>query len=609
MTPEQIEKIRQLLPEEADRDFISRARSASEGELGGEFLVFRSERITLQSGMQELMDNRTRGKKAWAARCTCTCCGEDFYTKKVAGVDAIEMYYGDDGCMYTMDPNDGPEFFEVEPAGLGGIQIGENDGCNCPYCGSDVTAISAKRLRFGRTNGCQMAQLLAVGGYAVILYWMVRRHISEYGHDFLDAVAEDAFVLGETGSLLHFRRAKMDGNGNLHRGSGWSLSGNSRDVWDRIYHDWQSINNKKQGTILYPEIPSLVGTTGEKTGLYRYWQQKGELPVEYLKLWKKWPAIENLVNDGLGHLVSSLVIRAWNYRYDRYFEIRTVLDLSKRKPHEMLGLTKEEYRRIPWRQICVEGLKVRKAWQAAGFRDNGARVLEIWNIDRGSTLGKLREGMAATGDTTMDRYMRYLEKQGCAPRDIQLLLDTRDFARRLNGGQPLTREELWPRRLRQVHDRLAEIITAEEDRNKAEEYQRGFDRVLEQVGTLEWTDGELCIRLPRCNADLVREGKTLNHCVGGYGKRHSEGKDLIFFVRRYRRPERSYYTLNIRMKEKPEEIQLHGYGNEYHKDKKGSYKSHRIPGKVRDFCSRWEREVLEPYCREHYRTDDKERSA
>lgn len=43
----------------------------------------------------------------------------------------------------------------------------------------------------------------------------------------------------------------------------------------------------------------------------------------------------------------------------------------------------------------------------------------------------------------------------------------------------------------------------------------------------------------------------------------------------------------------PREIQLHGYGNERHGDHK-QFK-HTIPQKVRDFCDRWERDVLTPW--------------
>lgn len=71
-------------------------------------------------------------------------------------------------------------------------------------------------------------------------------------------------------------------------------------------------------------------------------------------------------------------------------------------------------------------------------------------------------------------------------------------------------------------------------------------------------------------------------------------------MRHYRRPERSYYTLNIDLTlPRPKEIQLHGYGNEHHGERKQYH--HNIPKKVRDFCDRWEREVLTPWFMEEQR--------
>lgn len=81
--------------------------------------------------------------------------------------------------------------------------------------------------------------------------------------------------------------------------------------------------------------------------------------------------------------------------------------------------------------------------------------------------------------------------------------------------------------------------------------------------------------------------------VGGYSHSHVSGSPVLF-VRHRRRPERPYYTLNISLTgDAPRRLQLHGYGNERHGDKK-QY-THTIPKKVLDFCDRWEREVLAPW--------------
>lgn len=49
----------------------------------------------------------------------------------------------------------------------------------------------------------------------------------------------------------------------------------------------------------------------------------------------------------------------------------------------------------------------------------------------------------------------------------------------------------------------------------------------------------------------MQEGATLKHCVGGYAKSHASGR-IILFIRHERRPERSWYTLNVDLKTKKE---------------------------------------------------------
>lgn len=87
--------------------------------------------------------------------------------------------------------------------------------------------------------------------------------------------------------------------------------------------------------------------------------------------------------------------------------------------------------------------------------------------------------------------------------------------------------------------------------------------------------------------------------VGGYGDAHCRLEQTIFFVRHYRRPERSYYTLSMDLRGIPAQRQLHGYGNERHGPNK-EY-SHKIPRKVLDFVDAWKRTVLDPWYKNQIR--------
>ena len=89
--------------------------------------------------------------------------------------------------------------------------------------------------------------------------------------------------------------------------------------------------------------------------------------------------------------------------------------------------------------------------------------------------------------------------------------------------------------------------------------------------------------------ELVEEGKKLHHCVGGYSDDHASGR-IILFIRHTRRPERSWYTLNVDVLQK-RIIQNHGYGNE--RSPKGEALT--IRPEVLDFVAAWEREKLQPF--------------
>lgn len=263
-------------------------------------------------------------------------------------------------------------------------------------------------------------------------------------------------------------------------------------------------------------------------------------------------------------------------------------DWTEVKPHRMLHMSKTAFREIRKKNWGSEDVG---CWDRYRRQFPRADALEFEHCREhigGKAVGHLLEMVAAGWeDLTPVQVVRYLKKQDALQDGVQLLIDYRKMLR--DAGLAEDEETLWPRDLMAAHDRVIQLWTG---RGNAS-YQMGFTSTYIQYRDLEWTDGELCVVLPQTEEDLVAEGRTLRHCVGTYGNQHCSGNP-IFFIRRRRRPERSYYTLQINMnKAIPVEVQLHGYGNEHHGDHK-QYR-HKIPQKVRDFCDRWEREVLMPW--------------
>lgn len=576
------EYIRLRLPEEPPAALIKWARKELRSDLGGGYCVFHSERVAIQPTLEEIMEYNSidARKKEWAAYCTCSECNEDFITQKEPGANNIYLIQGEDGCCYTVPPGD-----VIEP--YTGIRVKQGDEFHCPYCDSRIELIHSKNVRGGRKKQALVVSVDNVEGYTGIFYWMVWRSIDEYGISQYGADAKDAFILTEYGGLVRYAHSTQNGLYSSTRWlSEWKIMSSNKDTIDAIYHDWGSINNRKQGAAIWEEYPELGGTTGEKTGLVEYIQAGGYRPIEYLKLWRRYRGLENLCKCGQACFVAEIMRSSYRYSYCFASEADPYLELSRKKPHEMLRLTKQEFRYVRKEGIKLTMPMIRQFREYCYLVHDGSFLRFLGERKRFGIAGLecAFRFIRQWHDNDLDKIVRYMEKQGFAPGEIGVLHDTREMTARLYGDRILTKEELWPRRLQETHDRIAQMLADRDNREKSMQLAEGFARIRDWYGYLEWTDGELCVILPKSNEELVREGEVLRHCVGTYGKTHAKGNSLIFFIRHKRRPERPYYTLNISMKDEPKEIQLHGYGNERHGPNKEH--SHTIPFKVRAFCDR-----------------------
>ena len=580
-----------LLPEEPPEGLVDWAVKTNRSEFGGEWCVFHNERFPVMPNIAEVIEHNSLASRRteWGSLCSCSACGEDFITQKEPGMDAIRLVTGDDGWMYTVEIGT-----VVDP--YMGIEVNrEYDSFLCPICGSEVTLIHQKHLKGGRTKRLMVVSVQNVEGYTALIYWLVYRQIDELGLSNYGAEPCDAFVITETGSLVRYGHRKKQGYfGTSAAGLWWRLMSDNKDTIDCPYPDWGSINNRKKGAAIWEEYPELEGTTGEKTALVEYLEADGYRPVEYLKWWRKQRNVENLCRQGQAKIVADIVSTAHSYCYDIRKEAEKYLDMQKKKPHEMLRMSREEFRWLRSNQVSLT-IKVAEQWNE--YR-NGIGKLLLGEFMKLITAFGEKGTNAALGimrlykDADLDKLARYMEKQKMKPSEVGTLLDTRNAIRKLYGRE-LTQEELWPKHLIETHDRIYRMLAEKNSREKADKLREGFREVLNKYGCLEWTDGELSVILPKDNGELVYEGDILRHCVGGYGQSHVSGNSVIFFIRRYRRPERPYYTLAINMKDRPRESQLHGYGNERH-GKNKEY-THSIPKKVRAFCDRWENEILLPW--------------
>ena len=591
-----VEYILANLPEDPREGMVEDALSEHrDDELGGNLLIY--ERRSWYPGIDEdgvgWPDFEPEIEPRWAGYCTCTACQDDFWTGWATG-GGLSVICREDGLCYPGVPDDGDD------AANNIVPFAEGEQIDCPYCGAELTLTRRRNLRNGRTFQIMVGSIENIGPYTAMLSWLVSRRFDEYGLTDISVNPCFASVIDEDGRLQTFCHAKHAMAGRVCASDSWRYLHSNPDPFQARYYSWEAFNHNKVGGWMWEDVPEQLGQTGEKTGLADYIKDHGNFVVLYLRFWWNHRSIENLVKAGWTYTLECFIEDELSRVQANKGKLLVPGDLGDAagwdfvKPTDMLYMTKEEVRQgRKWRwderalMLWWSFVNYGYAWRgdAAALND----YISIYGL---AGLENFSCYLADGWDWCFRDFDRYLAKQErrfelMRSTGLQLLFDYREMLADVIDHP--TDIELWPVDLRAAHDRMTELQRAK----NAEKTIAGFGKILEKWGALEWSDGTICARLPRTNQDLVDEGHTLNHCVSSYGEAHVEGR-LIIFIRHARRPERSWFTLNIDTTGKRwREIQLHGYGNEHAHGKKL-----KIPKEVRDFCDRWEKEVLAPVFRQ-----------
>ena len=572
------EWLRSLLKELPDKASPETVRFAeSNREIRPALMIFARESVPerefdnfMEAGLYDPADDRFH----WGARCRCTDCDYEFTAGWRDG-KALVLTMEDGTTLEGWNRGD-----DYESA-----VYGEGDEIYCPSCGERCNMVKRSRIR-GRSFVTRIAELTNVGSTTVILYWLAYRWLDKGGFSAVRVYPERAAAISPNGKIFCFQRV----GGGIAEGYSWATLSKADEQEEKAFFCGGGCYEFGCGAWYFFNAGDMTGTTGEKTAVDLWFRsEKTSQAVTYLKEWRRHPALEALVKTGGANLVNDFL------KSKAAHQECGALNFRERKPHRMLGLTREEYRIVIENHWSLDLIRDYQAYKTL-FPKTAIQQFNEWKEILGKGLVSNFRGYFRDG---MGRICSYMEKQtenGC-PDAEGYYLDYRralDRIRRESGldGEPV-QEEKFPRDLMEAHNRVMEAQAAilRERRRKGSKEEIGtFAKLKKELGMLEWKQGEYCILIPEKPEDLVIEGETLHHCVGGYASQHCSGK-MIFFVRHARRPERSWYTLNENVNgNSVERIQLHGYRNEWVGNRKL-----QIPKEVLDFVQEWENTVLSPY--------------
>ena len=404
------------------------------------------------------------------------------------------------------------------------IKSVHNKYITCPACGRKVMGKSWKKqksLRDDRTAA--LIQRIPEG--LIVRIFFCRKH-----HEIENNWKEKVYI-SETDRQLYSL------NMNLIRDyeyANFKQTGKFR--WCRSRYAYQTVSAAVYpGNIREVREGTKIADAEIETMLKR---EKGE-KVEIRKLLNPGNITKHLICAGLTKLAIE--------------DMRStcmIIDKHGKNAREALGINGDRINRLK----KLNGGKITLEWlqyeQETGIkiRQRTLERLEDKGINRRDLDTALQCGV------TPERALNYIEKQTRAQSDT--LIEWQDYLKMAKEERMDVYDDIirMPRELHRRHNELVELKNKKEDEKKLKEYRKYDRQIRKRLGEAAiylWEDKNyMIVPAAKCE-ELMREGRTLHHCVGTndtYMKRMAAGISWILFLRRKEHPEEPYYTIEIDMK-------------------------------------------------------------
>ena len=349
--------------------------------------------------------------------------------------------------------------------------------------------------------------------------------------------------------------------------------GNCGGTYKRVIHPGYAPNEGPRecfyGRNGAKEAYSVFGAEAIENSFLKYccaelwrdgWEYSYSL-MRYLCLASMHPRqVEMLMKTGHRELVSDYVLgRKKNAR---------VIDWTESNMLKAFGLSKKE-----WNELEASGADIRLVEYYKSLRkaklDTSFEVLKKIDDERLDTALVVR--LCKKHRVKPKKLLGYLDKF-TGPRchggyfglrsAFRLWKDYLDMAAYLEMDLR-EHNNLFPKNLELAHNEAAteqqRLLQIEEDRKNAEKAAEHARLLEERRLKYNFANETHFIRIAETKQEVITEGKTLEHCVGGYAGRHMDGTRTILFLRRIDAPEASLYTIEMHGNQL---IQIHGFKNE-----------------------------------------------
>jgi hypothetical protein len=280
---------------------------------------------------------------------------------------------------------------------------------------------------------------------------------------------------------------------------------------------------------------------------YSDWQASEENSfalIDFFALAAKYPSVEYLAKMGLKKVVAAKMHGQLTYGAVNWSgkTIEKVLKMDKRDLRELRDLTEHVtpltlHSFHYWRKLGI-GVD----WRTAG------KLEELVNKKfYGKRLGELSK-VINVGEAGIVTYLLKQSNRDDAPERYNnittVLGELRDYLHECEElGMDMKQEHvLFPNNLYAAHLNTMQRVKVKHDESLNQ-------AIAERVAELERfavENRQFMIRPAKDSVELFTEGKTLQHCVGGYADRYARGELEIYFVRVTDAPDVPFVTVEMR---------------------------------------------------------------
>lgn len=299
----------------------------------------------------------------------------------------------------------------------------------------------------------------------------------------------------------------------------------------RKFRDLENIRKAVKGT------PFQYSTWEKYTEMGGYYSINDM--VEFFDHAARYPCIEYLTKAGFGNLVRAKLSGSRTYG---------AVHWNGKTLPAVLRLTKRELREIREAGVGIEakGLRYYQKMKSRGEKMNVLDALFLGEIKDTFHESYYKEVLSLAPENVVNKYLfKQKRKPEYAKRSAgNILSDWQDYRKQcVELGMSLKEDRyLFPNDLHEAHMKLTSRIKLKKDKVVNQKIKARLPD-LEQY-TFE-ANGYL-IRAARSSMELFREGKKLNHCVGGYSSQYGAGTCDILVIRKVEDPDEPICTVEIR---------------------------------------------------------------